>query len=306
MEGSSLALAARHTYRYLRVGIVVMTFVLAVSVVLAAGGEGWSWRASISAYFYSPARSVFVGALMAIGICLVALQGRIALEDGLLNLAGLLMPYVALIPVPFEDPRCAPAVVCVPDDLVGGVVNNVWAYSSGALVAIGVAAWVAARERRLRGSVRTALVVQFAVVVVLLIGLQLDRARFLTAAHYVTAVPLFLAMVAVVYVNGRSSRHRIRLGERTFAFTRLYYPIALAMLAVLVLAGALGAAEFFSGGAALQGRWLFWVEVALLAAFASFFVVQTAEFWVETVPEDLTCPPLLPRRDPMERAAAPR
>lgn len=289
MEGSSLALAARQTYRYLRVGIVVMTFVLAVSVVLAAGAEGWSWRDSISAYFYSPARSVFVGALMAIGICLVALQGRIAVEDGLLNLAGLLMPYVALVPIPFADARCAPAATCVPDDLVPGVVNNVWAYSLGALAAIGVAAWVAAREGRWRGSVRTALAIQCAVVVVLLIGLQLDRERFLTAAHYVTAVPLFVAMVAVVVVNGRYSRHRIRLGERTFAYARLYYPIALGMLAVLIVAGVLGAVGLFGGGPVMDGRWLLWVEVALLAAFAAFWVLQTAEFWRETVPEDLTC-----------------
>ena len=31
------------------------------------------------------------------------------------------------------------------------------------------------------------------------------------------------------------------------------------------------------------------IEVALLAAFAAFWVLQTAEFWRETVPEDLTC-----------------
>ncbi len=109
MESASLAFAARETYRYLRVGIVVLTAVLGSSVVGVAVTEGWVWRGSISAYFYSPARSVFVGALMAIGICLVALQGRLHLEDELLNTAGLLMPFVALVPAPYEATTCGAA-----------------------------------------------------------------------------------------------------------------------------------------------------------------------------------------------------
>ncbi|MEP7161663.1 MAG: hypothetical protein ABI746_11250 [Dermatophilaceae bacterium] len=296
MESASLAFAARQTYRYLRVGIVVLTAVLGASVVGVVASEGWVWRGSISAYFYSPARSVFVGALMAIGICLVALQGRLHLEEELLNLAGLLMPFVALVPAPYAATTCGAARTCVPEDLVAGVVNNVWAFAVGAMGAIVVAAVVAARDGRLRGAVRWALLVQAGVVVTMVAGLQLDRVRFLAIAHYATATPLFLAMVAVVWVNGRATNRRLRLGDRSVGYGRMYGPIALGMLLVIAVAGVLAAWEFFIGGRVLSGRWLFWVETLVLGGFAAFWVVQTAEFWQETVPEDLTCPSLIPRR----------
>ncbi|HEV2758739.1 MAG TPA: hypothetical protein VGV86_04135, partial [Acidimicrobiales bacterium] len=62
------------TFRMLRCAIVAATLVLAVALVMEAARTG-SIRGSISAYFYSPVRSIFVGCLMAIGLCLIAIQG---------------------------------------------------------------------------------------------------------------------------------------------------------------------------------------------------------------------------------------
>ena len=91
----------RLTYRYLRVSVVAMALLLFVAIGLdaLAGGERFG---SISGYFYSPVRSVLVGALVAIGPALVAIKGRPGWEDVLLDLAGMVIPLVAFVPVPRE------------------------------------------------------------------------------------------------------------------------------------------------------------------------------------------------------------
>lgn len=57
---------------------------------------------SISAFYYSPARGLFVGTLVAIGVALVAYRGYTRGENWLLNMAGTLAVVVALFPT--EDP----------------------------------------------------------------------------------------------------------------------------------------------------------------------------------------------------------
>ena len=55
---------------------------------------------SISAYYYTPVGAVFIGVLVTMGVCLVALKGNTDGEDVLMNLAGMLAPGVAFIPTP--------------------------------------------------------------------------------------------------------------------------------------------------------------------------------------------------------------
>ncbi len=44
--------------------------------------------------------AVFIGVLVTMGVCLVALKGNTDGEDVLMNLAGMLAPGVAFIPTP--------------------------------------------------------------------------------------------------------------------------------------------------------------------------------------------------------------
>ena len=55
-------------------------------------------RGSISEYFYSPVRSIFVGSLLVIGFSLVAIHVRHRWEETFLTLGGMLAIIVALIP----------------------------------------------------------------------------------------------------------------------------------------------------------------------------------------------------------------
>src|SRR5262249_55555658 len=93
------------TYRYLRLSIVVMVLALFVSVLIERFHVG-CWQGSISAYYYTPAHAIFVGALVAIGVSLIAIKGSTDLEDVLLNVAGLLAPIVAFVPTTPPSGSC--------------------------------------------------------------------------------------------------------------------------------------------------------------------------------------------------------
>lgn len=90
---------ALRTYMGIRIGVVAVIVALGVAV-------GWEISAqpdlctqrSLSAYYYTPVRPVFVGALLIIGFAMIAMWGNTFIEDAALNLAGLLLMVVALVP----------------------------------------------------------------------------------------------------------------------------------------------------------------------------------------------------------------
>ena len=87
------------TYFALRVGIAVIG--AALPVVLWLGGligETEPLLDSMSAYYYSGMRDVFVGALIAIGVFLYLYQGFSTEENVALNVAGIMAVGVALFP----------------------------------------------------------------------------------------------------------------------------------------------------------------------------------------------------------------
>ncbi len=85
------------SYRYLRITMVGLLVALATAVVYQSFRQG-SVLASVSAYYYTPARSVFVGALIGLGACMIALQGMDNAEDTFLNLGGIFAIVVAIVP----------------------------------------------------------------------------------------------------------------------------------------------------------------------------------------------------------------
>lgn len=86
------------TYRYLRMILVLPAAFLLLATVLEAWSRGWQFRQSISDSYQGPVRDVFVGALMASGVCMIAYKGRAKLEDYALNFAGFNAFFVALVP----------------------------------------------------------------------------------------------------------------------------------------------------------------------------------------------------------------
>ena len=92
---------AQTTYRLLRIAMLVLVIMLATAVIYQIfRPEPDCWLGSISAYYYTSARAVFVVALCAIGACLVAYRGNTPSEDLALNVSGFLAFVVAFIPTP--------------------------------------------------------------------------------------------------------------------------------------------------------------------------------------------------------------
>lgn len=100
--------SALRTYMMLRLGMAAVILGLFVSVGYDRARFG-CWQPSISAYYYTPVRAVFIGALITLGFSMVVLWGKHWVEDCLLNLAGLLAPIVAFVPT--SDPKACPEVV---------------------------------------------------------------------------------------------------------------------------------------------------------------------------------------------------
>lgn len=85
------------TYRYLRIGIVGAVVLLAVSIAIERSKVP-CLQTSLSAYYYTPVRAIFVGFLIAICLALIVYKGRSTREDFFLNIAGVLAAVVAVAP----------------------------------------------------------------------------------------------------------------------------------------------------------------------------------------------------------------
>lgn len=89
-----------HRYVLLIAPIPAIWLLIAILVVWMARRQLFD---SISDYYGGPLRDVFVGGLMACGICLIAYKGRSKPEDYALNFAGFNTFLVALVPNSFPD-----------------------------------------------------------------------------------------------------------------------------------------------------------------------------------------------------------
>ncbi|MBR7742347.1 hypothetical protein KC207_03445 [Phycicoccus sp. BSK3Z-2] len=260
------ALAAVKTSRYLRVGLVALVLLLFSGVAREWAVSG-CLQPSISAYVHTPAQPVLVGSLVGIGVALLALQGSTEVEGLLLNVAGMLAPGVAFIPTTTRGECLPSAAVGDPSATVSTSMPAL--FVAGAAVGV-FAAVLAVRERRPRGvprADRVGLVGTAALLGAGAVWFALDRDSFLAHAHGVAAVPMFLAVIAVVWLNAREAA-----GERRRRYVAVYRTIAVAMLGALALAVVVDLATAAS-------TVVLWVEVVLILLFGVFWVVQTVELW---------------------------
>lgn len=87
------------TYVGLRIGIAVIG--AALPLLLWVGGvlrEHLALKASMSAYYYTAMRDVFVGSLVSVGVFLYLYKGFSRRENWALNIAGLMAVIVAFLP----------------------------------------------------------------------------------------------------------------------------------------------------------------------------------------------------------------
>lgn len=272
------------TYRYLRLGMVAMVALLAASVVIERLKVD-CWQTSISAYYYTPVRAVFVGSLVAIGLGLIVIKGSTPLEDAALNAAGMFAPVVALAPTS-DAGRCWSVQPVPPPNqadgslapwVVANIHNNVGALliaGIGGLVAGAVIAMIATRNPMAPAEVgepgtRISLTAALAALV---IGAVLFRTwdGFDTRAHGIAAVLMFASLAMAAAANAWQLKDS---GPPRSPYFFTYAAISAAMVAAGVILFA------FHGS---WEHWLLFVEVIEIGLFAILWLVQTKEHWWET------------------------
>lgn len=267
------------TYRYLRLAIILLTLLLGVGVGMQIASDGGAVLMSVSAYYFTGARDVFVASLCAIGACLIIHRGRSDTEDALLNLSGYLAFVVAFVPTtPAQavyDPGAQVAQVPIAPDVGASITQNTWAALAVGLVAF-VLEMVLMPQRERRRHTRQGAVVRLAGAVgyLVLAGVFIfAREPFFTYGHTIAAVLLFAGILGVVGVNAMAlSRYRAecRMSRRRQWANWYTGGFVLMLATVAVVAGPVRA---------LVPHWIFVLEAALIVQFLAFWVTQTVERW---------------------------
>lgn len=293
------ATSALHTYRALRVGLVAAGALLLVSVTVEASRAG-AIPGSVSATFYTPARTIFTGVLLAVGLAIVVIKARPGWENGLLTAAGVLIPLVAFVPTPVHPASTLGAgssaagaagvtcpgsrQSCAAEELLAGVANNVIAYAILGALALGFAWWrVHHADSRDGWDPRSRETVGAATVLWVALGLWfvVSRESFYQLAHGVSAVGFFALLIVVVVLNANAPTPSEHLTELSPAEFRRWYVVVAVLMAAAVAAAV---AAFLLLGADSDFPLVFWVEVVLLMLFIGFWVLQTLELWDVAVP----------------------
>ena len=262
------------TWRYLRLAMVALVIGLAASVLYEhAQTRTGCWQISLSAYYYTPVQSFLVGALVTIGVSLVAVKGNTDWEDLLLNLAGICAPVVAFVPTP--GPGGCGSVLTTTANRDGNIANNVTALLVAGGVGLLVVGAVAARgrwnptARRLTPTAKFGFAVIVVLYLVTIAVFLLARRWFVDHGHDVAAISMFAFILLNACLNALN-RRRAPTGKPWRV--NWYAVVAVLMVAATVAWVLVG----------LVGHWPYWpigIESSLITLFAVFWVLQTIELW---------------------------
>lgn len=267
------------TYRYFRVGVIVMFGGLAFSILFESLRTECV-QDSISAYYYTPARAIFVGTLIAIAFALISILGNTPRQDLSLNIAGLTAPGIALVPAAFPATghnRCGSVDLAFKSE---GVTNNGLAYLLMLLIA-GIAVGVVTRrssrskpEQRDKGeetmstirsrNLRLGFLVSWGMGLAGTLWFFLDRDSFEDHGHLASGGVMFVSISVTAILAASTSSGKTRFG----------YWIVVGLIASGPIVG--GALLLFG-----DPTWLLWMEVMMLVGFAGFWAIQTVESWNE-------------------------
>jgi hypothetical protein len=268
---------AIRTWRYLRLAMVSLVVGLAAAVLFEWDkAHEACFQASISAYYYTPARLFFVSALVAIGVCLLCLRGNTDPEDILLNVAGVAAAVVGLVPTPHIG-SCMSVPVgdhdALHDAISHDVANNVFALlvvgAVGLLVFAALVGVHAVRKRRQPSRTTLAgfagaLLVEVASAVVF----YTERDFAVAHAHTAAALLLFASIFVVVSLNAAAHWGGVR------AYRNLYVAIAAGMALALIVVGCVDLAVTWQHATLVT-------EGVFIGLFAAFWSVQTHELWID-------------------------
>lgn len=310
-----MSATASRSYTYLRLGMAGVLLALAFSIALEVSHAGGCWQRSISAYYYTPTRAVFVGALVALALAMISLLGHTPVEDVALNLAGLFAPVVAFVPTTEFD-NCSLAIsprtiraaesrgeavrtarAAAADAAQASVVNNMVTYLLvivAALVVLKVMPALTVRRnqdaadggRGWSSGSRLAYGTGWVFCAAYAAWLVLAEEHFRRRAHLTSAILLFVCIVVVTLATAYDrtvGRHDAEppatlahhLPRRLWTSLGSRYGV----IAALMVVGFLTCV-----GIRVATGWIHWflvIEILMIVLFAVFWVLQTFELWDE-------------------------
>jgi hypothetical protein len=275
-----------YTYRYLRAGMVallgMLVFTVAYQVVVASGCV----LGSISAYYFTPARAIFIGALCGLGALLVVHKARSHEEDVLLDFSGVMAIVVALVPT-VPDQGCTGSASLPAADVAAAVRNNIWTLVVVLAAAMIARALISKRTGQMGSSRTGGTLVSWICGIILaaeLVFFLVKRDSFIALSHGIAAVTMVAGIIAVMVFNALNQPD----DERSQRFRNTYYAIAVAL--GISLAAAVALHLWLPG----FRHFILVAELVVIALFIAFWIVQTIELWRKE-PQEM--------REQVERAA---
>lgn len=281
-QDMQLASTSTHrTYRYLRLGLIGA--VLAILVSLIAYGTTSGWPPSLSALYYTPAATVFVGALFAISLALLALSGH-SVEQALLDLAAVVVPLIAIVPtviqtgdVPGKTVECVDAAPCVPAEFIPAIANGMVTFAVVGGIGVVLAVVLAVVQRTISGGLLLAIAGAAAIIAGMTIWWAVDPASFVPSAHLVATVG-FLSLMALVSLMAAAGAGGTPFRAVYGALSALFV-LSLVFVVIVSLTRA-GGADLPASGAPL----ILIGETIALTVFGMFWLTQTAQKWDDLDP----------------------
>lgn len=300
------------SYRYLRLTIVSLLIGLGVAVLHQTRRQDFLILGSISAYYYTPVQGIFVGVLMAAGVCMIALKGTTEMEDILLNFAGMAAAVVAIVPTTRGEDFETAVRAC--RQHAGPFLTEQASYDD--LDCPTVEALAAATRANVENNMTGLLVIGFLVLLVGVVfawldltwgvlvsrtylwglgisivlwgiawvGLWVFTDAFIFYTHHAAAILLFICIFVVTVANAlrrdvRESSLRLVFAGRSAALRHLRRALLTWPLGSYAwVAWAMVAAVVVAGGMFVRGViTLFWLEVVLASLFLVFWLVQTVD-----------------------------
>jgi hypothetical protein len=271
------------TYRYLRIGMVGAVVLLAASIAIERSKVD-CWQTSISAYYYTPVRAIFVGTLLAVALALIAYKGKGTWEDLSLNFAGMFAPVVAVAPTT-DVGRCwslAPSPLPVKDDgslaewVVTNIDNNIYALLIAGVVGLVVSAITNIVLRRVSEVKRSTLIALglTALVLAAVWWLMQSWDDFSTRAHGYAAVLMFVFLIGAIVANVIEQWGERKKDRRNKRWSWVYMVVA----ALMVLGGI-----FLWLTRIFDEHTVFALETYEIVFFALYWSAQTVDNWSEEV-----------------------
>jgi hypothetical protein len=261
----------KRTYRFLRLAMAMMAAAILIAMViekLRAPG----WEESISAYYYTAARPIFTGAMVAIGGFLISVKGRTTIEDISLNLAGMMAPLVPLIP-PNQASQTTGSVISKVGfsvterqhhELLVNSLTTVLVVAVVSFAIVYVIGKVTKRPVNIETHDKVGIGIAAAVAVIgIVLYVTVDAVR--ENAHGISALLMFMFLWPAIVANAYSAQRP--------KYRKWYAAIAISML---VFAAAVGL------GIAVTSGWrhkVLVLEILELTPFLVYWVVQTFEQW---------------------------